>query len=624
MDRINENFFSGFGPSSVSNDFMNLDSISITKNFAIEKIKKEEVEEEKRQFSVEDYFDFQNNQAHDNLDAIEKSEKVQELNNSAAIDWSRKSTTADTVSRERSTKGEIVSNEPKESKGSQGSKQSTKPFKVFKVNPNDPSNLNLEYPTENSDLFSKYNFCRDPKEAIKYKNRVAAKKHRIKKASYYRSLEEENKLLKKILNKAYCSNELNSIIKSSDPKQKQLLTDCLKLSHSNESKKTNESSNVALPLKESNVLSSKEGNISNRSSSKNKDSSSKTFNLKDQSEVDKLLSIGKQLEGPKIEGITTSTSTPNVFENSGLDHLETQEYDQMSDYFEDSYSGSFLKSKRKRFLSELPENVGSEKEDDSDFNDYFSIKPEKNFSNYFGNSSQTDNINFLDIFCSNLNNKLNSFGNLKQTNNINNLNIINNNNSSGSNLLNSNPWINNNDNSINNKEKDSVFFADRRSAQQQGNVVSRGEGSQKKSESYKTKYSTSIPEEMDSFTQYQNPFNNALSNNTIIKNQKFNRRNNNSTQMRKPSLKDSLKEQFSLFSDDEVVSCLLEAKKNVIEQFFGQDFSNSKMSNDKRRVKQERTSASGFTSNPKIEKSANNYLVKSFLRHLFSARKTVL
>lgn len=90
------------------------------------------------------------------------------------------------------------------------------PSYSYKEMNNQSQNQENDSDSENSndDGESNMDDNRDDKDMLKKKNREAAKKHRLKKASFYKHIEDENKLLKDLIKKVYGEADILTIVQS--------------------------------------------------------------------------------------------------------------------------------------------------------------------------------------------------------------------------------------------------------------------------------------------------------------------------------------------------------------------------------------------------------------------------
>lgn len=231
MKRVNENLFSSLNqPSEFIDEEVLRQSVITNGMFSLKNFGESYDQDDDVQ--VDDFFSFPTSE--NNLKSYKDANPVNcnsYDNETLPQDFSRKSTTdtccakisdstAQTCNLNSNNSACLTANVKEKSKEKEvvPRKHSNNPFKVIKPCLEEtPTSKLKDDQTENmsSDLSMLKSLSgMKSHEIVKYKNRLAAKKHRVKKASYYKILEEENKLLKKILQGTYGSTELNKIIKS--------------------------------------------------------------------------------------------------------------------------------------------------------------------------------------------------------------------------------------------------------------------------------------------------------------------------------------------------------------------------------------------------------------------------
>jgi hypothetical protein len=215
---------------------------------------------------------------------------------------------------------------------------------------------------------------------IKFKNRIAAKRHRDKKAIYYRKIEEENKMMKNFLSKVFYEN-LNAISEKEKNKNlsKLLSLSSLKVNLTNNSIKNqvekllpmiNESKNcwlmkkkirnsinpattISCPLEQDNTKTTVLSNLPHNQLKDSNPVPIQTKNLKDQKDLNKqnidedLLAYNASTLKLNSSNTSESNSTDSCYDDVNLDFI----YESV----ENSDNNIFLS--RKRFLSEEPEST---------------------------------------------------------------------------------------------------------------------------------------------------------------------------------------------------------------------------------------------------------------------------
>lgn len=615
--------------------------------------------EEENDIKVDDFFTMTKKTKEDEFTSTRRQQDFSKTTPDVNFlqDLSRKSTTDTACCTNGNDPSPVEAKLSKPGKEVATRKHSFNPFKVIKpLTENYASLKDKDDLTENTiseDSILKSQGVTKTHEFVKYKNRLAAKKHRVKKASYYKTLEEENRLMKKMLQGTYGS-DLNKIVKSkistlipdSFAKEDLSLT-CPSLStkklRSPQNKKY-QSSDV-LDLKENlhTVVSSQAGNdlrkVKERANERTKqtkfaqsysnNNESTQVVLLDTPYLERLpekktsyynMNIKHEQEAPNGLGNTINQFSLNDLEykdfneDSSFNNIEVLDLGKFNDSLEDSSEISFLGNKRnlrkenERDVHSLLENLNmpinlEEIEGFGNFNEKATTVGFNVDKLSYLNNSHT-NINGFPVN-SNLNSCLQGISQFSQINNISICPSF-----ADSCLMRQNCCCSKLRKSCCQKTHKQSFS---RNCDHAKSCNMKDTGSRAKKENTPVSKRKKTEGSLDSLSSYE--FGNKCPNTTEKKKMKLEGKIvQKASEMKRKAHKESsvLKERFSSIPDDKVFSCLLEAKKEAITAFLSNEIS---FSPDFLLTEKTTQDSSQRTS---LVNQLNNCLVKNFLKRISS------
>jgi hypothetical protein len=653
MKRINENLFSSLTQQFETTEEEALHQSMLNNNMTGFKTFEESYEED---IHVDDFFSFSADKrqnikedAHDN----EQSDQQ---------DFSRKSTT-DTACYVKSSEKPILTKQSQNDLKEVTKKQSINPFKVIKPCNEETSNAkNKEDQTEvmSSDLsMMKSMSGLNSHEIVKYKNRLAAKKHRVKKASYYKILEEENKLLKKILQGTFGNTDLNKIIKtqmgsnnSSDYLGNAQSNYASSARHVRKSQHKKYENNTILPLNENlninNKLKNKNKGLDNSTGDIRKDRSKNYLNNPDNRQGVYINEFNPRkndhLVNMPLSNLLRSdiNDTPNSnFNRNNLPFYLTQ-HNEYNDFNEDSSFNNMEGLELNNFdsladtsdLSLLGQKryLNNEKENDThtlldNLNKPISFEDLEAFGK-FGEKKPLGIFNY-DYNYKKPNGYSNSneanfsgFGGLSQINNINNISICPS--IADSCLIRQTCCSNNLKSCCCHANQPKAFYSNTNTkAKSCRNAEDENPKKQSKARKGLTTPSSkrkSSRHSEDSVSLFPSNMNNAEEETENMKTTKKKQKSVGKLLVKANEMKlkgqknNDLDEKFSTISNDKVFSCLLEAKKEAIKTFLSKELS-MPMS-----FLTENTTQ-GNSQNNLLAEELNNCLVQNFLKRISTCSK---